>query len=150
MSDIQYELAKLDTLVQDFMTVQNKLEIDKLPIYDRAAIGYYIHCYYNGCENIFCSIARFFENDLGSDTWHSDVLKRMKLKIDGYRPSVISEELFVMLNEFRGFRHVFRHSYTFELDWEKESIVAKKLIQAHAMLRTQITVFLKELEKIDS
>ncbi len=149
-SDVVYELAKLDSLIQDFMTVQNKLDMKQLPVYDRAAIGYYIHSYYNGCENIFISIARFFENDLSSDAWHSDVLKRMKLKIEGYRPSVISEELFSLLNDFRSFRHVFRHSYTFELDWEKESIVARKLTKAHTLLQQQITLFLKELEKIEN
>ncbi|NUM37397.1 MAG: antitoxin [Candidatus Brocadiae bacterium] len=149
-SDIVYELSKLDSLIQDFVTVQYKLDIEQLPVYDRAAIGYYIHSYYNGCENIFTSIARFFENDLSSETWHSDVLKRMKLKIEGYRPAVISEELFLLLNDFRSFRHVFRHSYTFELDWEKESIVAKKLIKAHKMLQNQINLFLIELEKIES
>jgi len=33
--------------------------------YDKGGIGYLLHNFYNGCENIFRSIACFFENDLG-------------------------------------------------------------------------------------
>lgn len=40
----------------------------------------------------------------------------MKLSIEGYRPAVIDEELYLLLEDFRGFRHVFRHSYSFEPD----------------------------------
>ncbi len=35
------------------------------------------------------AIARFFENDLGPQSWHRDLLKRMKLEIPGFRPKLI-------------------------------------------------------------
>ena len=37
-----------------------RLPAEQVPYYDRGAIGYILHSYYNGCENIFNSIARFF------------------------------------------------------------------------------------------
>ncbi len=57
------------------------------------------------------------------------------LKIEEYRPPVISEELYRLLDDFRGFRHRFRHSYSFELDWDKEVLVAKKLEKTHSLLK---------------
>ncbi|EFK11263.1 putative toxin-antitoxin system, antitoxin component [delta proteobacterium NaphS2] len=150
-ADVQDELAKIEKLAGDFRSIENKLDLseDVLPYYDCAAIGYYLHSFYNGCENIFRSVARFFENDLGADSWHSDLLKRMKLSIPGYRPAVIDEELYRLLNDFRAFRHIFRHSYSFELDWEKERLVAKKLQAATKMFRRQIGRFLTALEDIE-
>jgi len=150
--DIADELAKIELVVNEFRRVEDNLELppDRVPNYDRGAIGYLLHNFYNGCENIFRSIARFFENDLGPSTWHKDLLKRMKMEISGYRPRVIDNELYRLLDDFRAFRHKFRHTYGFELDWEKEQIVARKLLKTKVLLETQIKAFLDQLNKIES
>jgi uncharacterized protein YutE (UPF0331/DUF86 family) len=142
------ELEKLQHLHDEFVLLSSKINEDDLSFYDRGAIGYYLHNFYNGCENIFTSVARFFENDLRSDSWHSDLLKRMNLEIEGFRPRLIDTELYRLLNDFRGFRHKFRHSYGFELDWEKERIVAKKLPKTYALLSKQVRFFLEQLDAI--
>jgi hypothetical protein len=150
-ADILDELEKIERLRKEFSAVEYRIEAtseSEVPFYDRAAIGYYLHSFYNGCENIFRSIARFFENDLGPTTWHSDLLKRMKLAIPSFRPSVIDEELYRLLDDFRGFRHKFRHSYSFELDWEKERLVAVKFHRTADLLRLQVEGFLKQLEDL--
>ncbi|MFP4062461.1 MAG: antitoxin [Halochromatium sp.] len=145
---IEDELKKLARLEQSFEQIEAKLVLppDQVPDYDRGAIGYLLHSFYNGCENIFRAIARFFENDLGADSWHADMLRRMTLEIEGYRPAVIDNALFQVLNDFRGFRHVFRNNYGFELDWERERLVARRFPQALVELRAQIQVFLERLE----
>jgi len=150
--DIADELEKIELVVKEFRRVEDNLDLppDRVPNYDRGAIGYLLHNFYNGCENIFRSIARFFENDLGPSTWHKDLLKRMKMEISGYRPRVIDNELYRLLDDFRAFRHKFRHTYGFELDWEKEQIVARKLLKTKVLLETQIKAFLDQLNKIES
>jgi uncharacterized protein YutE (UPF0331/DUF86 family) len=150
-ADIDDELSKINFLVQEFKNIEDKIELppDQVSNYDRGAIGYLLHSFYNGCENIFRSIARFFENDLGPSSWHKDLLKRMKMEISGYRPKVIDDELYRLLDDFRGFRHKFRHTYTFELDWEKEQIVARKLLPVSLMMVKQIHAFLDRLDEIE-
>ena len=149
-ADILNELDKLDLIRKELNLVAKKLELDseQVPTYDRAAIGYFLHNFYNGCENIFHSIAKFFENDLAPDTWHADLLKRMKLSIPGFRPAVIDENLYVILNDFRGFRHIYRHSYAFELNWERERAVARLLEKTTKMLTKQIHTFLAHLDHL--
>ncbi|MCK4485558.1 MAG: hypothetical protein KAU38_02215 [Desulfobacterales bacterium] len=151
-ADIRDELEKIQRLEDEFANVEEKIKLtpEEISYYDRGAIGYLMHNFYNGCENIFRSIARFFENDLGPQTWHKDLLKRMKLEISGFRPRVIDEELYRLLDDFRAFRHRFRHLYAFELDWERERHVAGKFRQTTVILRSQITYFLKVLDQIES
>ena len=151
-ADIADELAKIELVVKEFRRVEDKLDLppDRVSNYDRGAVGYLLHNFYNGCENIFRSIARFFENDLGPSTWHKDRLKRMKMEIPGYRPMVIDNELYRLLDDFRAFRHKFRHTYGFELNWEKERIVAGKLLRTKELLEIQLYAFLDQLNKIDS
>lgn len=144
-ADIAEELRKLSRLEEELERVEASLSSADLPNYDRGAIGYLLHNFYNGCENIFRSIALFFENDLGADSWHRDLLKRMKLDVAGFRPRVIDDELYRVLDDFRAFRHKFRHSYSFELDWDRERLVALRFRPALKMLRTQINAFLAAL-----
>lgn len=149
-ADIQDELEKIERLEKEFTRVDKMIgrSSSEVSYFDRGAAGYLLHNFYNGCENVFRSIARFFENDLGPQSWHKDLLKRMKLEISGYRPKVIDEELYRRLDDFRAFRHKFRHSYAFELDWEKEILVAKKFRQTSKMFKTQIKNFLNVLTEI--
>jgi len=150
-ADIMDELKKIEHLQKEFALIEDRLEKpgEEVSFYDRGAIGYYLQSFYNGCESIFRSTARFFENDIGPQTWHSDLLKRMRLIISGYRPAVIDEELYRLLDDFRAFRHKFRHSYVFELDWEKERIVADKFQRTASLFRRQIQNFLINLEQIE-
>ena len=151
-ADILDELEKISSLEMEFRAIEDKIQMDSddISFYDRGAIGYILHNFYNGCENIFRLIARFFENDLGPGGWHSNLLKRMKIEIIGFRPCVINEELYRLLDDFRGFRHKFRHAYSFELDWEKEQIVAKKLPKTLSLLREQIHRFLQIMDQIEN
>ena len=150
-ADVRDELSKLERLTRDFAGLEDLLAKapEEVPFFERAAVGYYLHSFYNGSENIFTSIGRFFENDLAPDSWHADLLKRMKLTVPGYRPAVIDEELYRLLNDFRGFRHIFRHSYTFDLDWEKERLVAGKLTRTASLLRVQVEAFLAKLDDLE-
>lgn len=149
-ADIRDELDKIARLRTEFTKIEAKLEEppENVPFYDRAAIGYYLHNFYNGCENIFGAIARFFENDLSSQSWHTDLLKRMKLEIPGYRPAVIDDTLFRLLDDFRAFRHVYRHVYTFELDWERERLVARRFPATAKLLHEQVEAFLAKLDTL--
>ncbi len=149
-ADITDELEKIDLVVREFNKIQKKIDLppDQVSYYDRGAVGYLLHNFYNGCENIFRSIARFFENDLGPSSWHKDLLKRMKIEVAGYRPKVIDHKLYTLLDDFRAFRHKFRHTYGFELDWEREQIVARKLMPAKTLLIKQIKFFLNQLDEI--
>jgi hypothetical protein len=150
-ADISDELQKVDFVISESKKVQYKIDLppDEVPNYDRGAIGYLLHNFYNGCENIFKSIARFFENDLGPQEWHKDLLKRMKIEVAGYRPKVIDDELFLLLDDFRAFRHKFRYAYAFELDWERERLVDRKMIPAKALLDKQMQYFLNQLDEIN-
>ena len=150
-ADISADLAKLRGLEQEYRDLLQRVDLNATSVspYDKAAVGFYLQNFYNGCENIFKTIARFFENDLQAGSWHRDLLKRMVLEIQGIRPRVIDDDLHVTLDDFRAFRHRFRHCYSFELDWDRERLVAAKLVDAHAALVRQVTSFLARLEALD-
>lgn len=146
-ADVTHEVKKLKKLLDDFKSVQEEKDFsaDSISNFDKAGIGYYLHNFYNGTENIFRLIARFYENDFSRDSWLSDLLKRMLLEVKGYRSSVIDENLYEKLNEFRGFRHKFRNLYNFELNWDKEKELVDSLDLTAGLLFKQLNVFLDKV-----
>ncbi|MCG6940426.1 MAG: hypothetical protein LJE69_04150 [Thiohalocapsa sp.] len=53
------------------------------------------------------------------------------------------------MDDFRGFRHAFRSAYSFELDWERERLVAERLHGTTALLHRQVVTFLDWVEGMD-
>ena len=92
-------------------------------------LAYYLHNIYNAFEDLFKEIAKTFENRLEDPTaFHKELLKRMTIEVPGIRPKVLSRGSFLVLDELRGFRHIFRHAYTYEIFPEKVKDLKDKLI----------------------
>ena len=75
--------------------------------------------YYTCAETLFLRISQFFENDLDGNRWHSDLLEKMLLQIDGVRDPVIGEETAQQLGELMRFRHFRRFYFELKYDWDK-------------------------------
>jgi hypothetical protein len=53
------------------------------------------------------------------------------------------------LDDFRGFRHVFRHLYTFEIEWKKERLMAGKFPAAVQQFHEEIMGFIRFLKSLE-
>ena len=42
-----------------------------------------------------------FENDIEAESWHRDLLRRMALEINGYRPRLIDDQLYQLLTDIK-------------------------------------------------
>lgn len=62
------------------------------------------------------------------------------------RPAVIHRALANRLSDYLRFRHLFRHTYGFDLEWEKRRPLAEGMAGTLEELRTELTAFLKEKE----
>ena len=113
------EISKIDTLISKSSILLEKCKVIAPDFLELNAIGSILHSYYNGLENIFKLIHKATGGEsLTSTMWHSNLFYSMFEKTET-RPAVLPEDLRVPLKEYLGFRHVFRHSYGYELDWER-------------------------------
>jgi hypothetical protein len=111
-------------------------------------IGYYISGIYSNFEDIFLKVARVFENKLEDPTqWHTELLNRMSLDVEEVRPALISKKSKVCLDELRKFRHMFRFSYAFELDWEKMLLVVRRWNQCSQQIFKDVENFLSQIDQ---
>lgn len=112
-------------------------------------IGYFLSGIYSNFEEIFTKVAKEFENKIEHPTqWHAELLNRMTLEIEELRPAVISKQSRACLNELLKFRHVFRFSYSFELDWEKILFTVRRWYKGAESVYQDIDVFLNKLDQL--
>jgi len=91
-------------------------------------------------------VARTFENNITDPSqFHIELLKRMAISIEGVRPNLISEKTFMLLNNLRGFRHFFRHAYSYELDDRKIKIVLEDAYKVKDLFKNDLEKFLSML-----
>lgn len=104
--------------------------------------------YYTCLEIIFFRIAQFFENNLKPEKLHSELLRKMNLKIDGLREAVLSDKTYSILSELLRFRHFKRYYYELEYDWERLDYLLKKLEQVKPLLEKDLNLFVLFLKRI--
>ncbi|MFH1897205.1 MAG: hypothetical protein ABH886_03055 [Candidatus Desantisbacteria bacterium] len=120
------------------------LESDPLII----AMAYTVSGIYSCLEDQFLKIARVFENRVENPaSWHKELLERMRIEVIDIRPAVISRESFAVLNEMRGFRHVFRSSYMFTIDVERLNLVVNHWNKGKDKIINDVKCFMEILEK---
>ena len=128
------------------MVLKRSLNLPDPAFRDIAAAGYVLHNIYGALENIFEQISRTFENHVTDPTqWHRELLTKMFLEIPKIRAAVLPADLRGFLNDLRGFRHVFRHAYEFELDAKKLALLVRDWNQARASLMSAISRFRDDL-----
>ena len=104
--------------------------------------------YYTCLETVFLRISQFFENELSSDHWHSDLLEKMTIHIEGVRIPAVSESNQGNLIELLKFRHFRRYYFEVEYDWDRLDFLVRKLEQAHPMVQADMERFLKFLRAL--
>jgi hypothetical protein len=140
-----YDLERIVSEIKETVKVPNS----SIPTYrDKAALGALIHSFYNGIENVLKRVAEEVDHSVpvGED-WHRLLLRRMKGKVKGHRPPILRNQTVEILEPYLGFRHFFRHSYTFEIDWQKLKPLAKNIEIALKEFRTDLENFFSKLSQ---
>ncbi len=141
-SKINLEISKIDTLVQKSSVLLSKCNIEEPDFIELNAIGSILHSYYSGIESIFNLIYKTtYGKSLSGTTWHSDLFTDMFAKTEKHEP-ILRHELFQPLKEYLGFRHVFRHAYSYELDWKRLKPLFSGLTENWNDVKSDINRFL--------
>ncbi|MFQ6033110.1 MAG: hypothetical protein ACE5K2_09345, partial [Candidatus Zixiibacteriota bacterium] len=124
ISQIKFEMEQIDQLLDSYTDLLTRSQKSTPNLVEITAIASVLHSFYNGIENIFLSIAKRLDEYVPNGfQWHRDLLIQMTQKTPK-RNQVISEEMAQELADYLGFRHFYRHSYSFFLEWgEVEKLV---------------------------
>ena len=139
------ELRSLDRVAQGLQSFLVRVPEEPSEMEVRG-VGSYVHDFYNGIERIFERIAVGLEGSLpGGEKWHILLLEQMEAHRSGVRPAVIDHALEVRLLDYLRFRHRFRHTYGYRLEWDKLRPLAEGLSEILEVFRQELALFLDSL-----
>jgi len=139
-------LGKIDSFYQEFK--DNDLTLLGKKRASAIVMAEIMVDFYTCVETLFLRIAQFFGNTLRKDKWHSELLHKMILEIEGVRKAVISDETYSILLEFLKFRHFKRYYFEFDYDWDKLEFLEKKYSQLKPLLEEDLKNFEGFLNKL--
>ncbi len=145
--EIEHELAELDRVVQRLAPLVG-MALEDLSDLERFGVGALIHSFYNGAERSFERIARIVDGHVPTDEhWHQTLLAQMAAPYPDRRPPVISAVTRDDLDQYLGFRHLFRNIYSHELDWLRLSKLVSTLGDTHRALLAELGAFCAYLRR---
>ena len=141
MRQLVFEIEQLDLLVATYDAFLDRLEQQAPDLVELTAAAAVIHAFYTGIERAFLIIARRIDRVIpGGAQHHRDLLDQMTRSLPS-RGAVIDGPLAALLGDFLGFRHFYRHSYTFSLDWDKLAPLVAQLRPTWQEARRQLLRF---------
>lgn len=144
--EIKSDLTDLEPIVQEIEATLKDIGSSTPTHRDKAALGSFLHSFYNGIENILKRLAEEIDHSVPvGEQWHRALLKRMEQGVENIRPRVLRSETVDALEPYLGFRHFFRHSYTFEIDWQKLEPLVENIASVFKEFCSDIENFFREL-----
>ncbi len=147
ISQIEFEIGQIDQLLESYVELFERAKADIPNMVDITALGSVLHSFYNGLENIFLTIAKRIDQKVPKTTqWHRDLLNQMT-KTESKRRQVLSTDMAHRLADYLGFRHFYRHSYSFFLDWHELEKLVNPLEEVWVPVKNELHVFLDSLKQ---
>jgi hypothetical protein len=113
------------------------------------AVALNLHSFYVGIERVLEMIANRIDQTRPSGAnWHQELLHQMTADIPSTRPAVLSSELRNRLDRYRGFRHVVRNVYTFQLDAQQIEALVRQLQPTMEQASRELLTFADFLERV--
>jgi len=115
---IAFEILQIDELIEELSPLLEKCIAREPDFIELNAAGAVLHAYYNGLESIFLLIGKNVDGTrISGERWHTELLNSM-FKPTKKRKALFDEELYDQLTDYMGFRHFFRHTYSYHLRWD--------------------------------
>ena len=147
---LRFEMEQINQLLQTYHDLLEKSRIEEPNLLEVTAIASVLHSFYNGLENIFSTIAKKIDDRFPTGQfWHRDLLIQMSEENEK-RNAILSDELKNTLSEYLGFRHFFRHAYSFTLEWSELKKPTSEIFDTWNQVKLSLDRFLSTLDANDS
>jgi len=147
ISQVRFEIGQIDQLFESYADLLEQAQKKAPDLIEITAMASVLHSFYNGLENIFLSIAKGIDQDVPAGAqWHRDLLTRMT-EATSSRGPVLTVHMAHRLANYLGFRHFYRHSYSFFLEWDELEKLVTPMSEVWEQTKYELQLFLDDLNK---
>ena len=141
---IEHEVCRINKLFDNGKPLLDLCKIKKPDFVEVSAVGSFLQSFYNGIENIILLIFKNIGEDIPTDShWHKQLLDKT-FEANDKRTILFKIEYKEKLFEYLSFRHYFRHSYGYELDWKRLIPLTNEIEETWKLLEEDIISFIEK------
>ena len=141
---VAIERANIDQLFTAYQALISKSSQAEPDFIELSALATMLHSFYTGIENIFKRVSLGIDGSIpAGQASHSELLAIMTQPTEN-RPLVVSVDLRTRLSAYLSYRHVFRHAYSFQLEWDKMRDLVLQSEETWQQLQRELNQFFTE------
>jgi hypothetical protein len=140
---ILFEIAQIDEAINSAKPLLDLCKLRKPDFIEKSAAALLLHSFYNGIENILLIIFKNIDKELPNGTkWHKRLLDE-SFEETISRKNIFRREIQETINEYLEFRHFIRHSYGFQIKWEKMEYLFSGLESTWTAMKEDLNTFIE-------
>jgi len=141
---ILFEISQINKLLNDSEPLIKLCKLKIPDFIELSAAALILHSFYNGIENILKLITKFYDGGLpNGNKWHMELLESAFVSNEK-RKQIFELEIKELLEEYLKFRHFVRHSYGFQLEWNRMEDLINKVNNFWGIVKDNLTEFMKD------
>jgi len=114
---IKHEILRINQLFERGKPLLDLCKIKEPDFIEASAAGSFLQSFYNGNESIILLIFKALNENIPNDLqWHKKIFE-ITFENNEKRTAIFRNEYKEHFAEYLSFRHYFRHSYGYEIDW---------------------------------
>jgi len=140
---IQFEIDQINELLDEASPLFDLCKIRDPDFVEKCGIALILQSFYNGIEKIMLLIMKNKDVELPNGIkWHKELFDNA-FKGTKNRTNIFREEIYEQLNDYLQFRHFARHTYGFQLKWEKMKNILFDMKIIWERIKEDIKIFIK-------
>ncbi len=144
LARLQFEIEQVDRLLDSYTDLINASRANPPNLIEVTALGSVLHSFYNGLEAIFSTIAQEIHGEMPQGgQWHRDLFLQMAESTTDNR-AVLSQKSLSKLTGYLAFRHFYRHSYSFYLDWDEMKDLVLSIFDVWSLVKSELQSFIDD------
>jgi hypothetical protein len=144
---IEFEISQIDKLLDETMPLLKSAQLKIPDMIETAALGLFLHSFYNGIENIIKFVMKERYGKLpSSNKWHKELLDLCFIKNNDQK-ELFREELKIALDDYLSFRHFIRNTYAFKIKWERMEDLILNINKNWDDIKTEINNYMEQYKE---
>ena len=140
---IEYEISRIDKLLESVMPLLKLCKLKEPDVIEMTAAAQVLHSFYNGVESIIVLLIKYMNEKLPNDfKWHKTLFE-MAFGVNSKNVLIIRDDIKKKLEKFLLIRHLIRHSYGSELDWNEMGPLINEIEEIWKTIKTDFELFIK-------
>jgi hypothetical protein len=140
---VENEIAQINKLFDSGKPLLDLCKLKEPDFVEASAAALFLQSFYNGIEGILLLIFKGLGENIPNDLhWRKKLLEK-SFETTEKRKNVFKNENKKLLTEYLSFRHFIRHSYGYQIKWERLRPLIIGIENFWGIIEKDIKIFLK-------